>query len=47
MASLLFLIPVLGPLVMVPGASIGGLWLLVRLDKDRLRPRELRRDAPR
>jgi uncharacterized protein involved in cysteine biosynthesis len=31
--GLLFLIPVLGPLVAVPSASIGGLWLLHRLDK--------------
>lgn len=37
MASLLFLIPFLGPILMVPAASIGGLWLLVRLDKSRLR----------
>jgi len=46
-ASLLFLIPLLGPLVMVPAASIGGLWLVVRLDKDGLRPPEQRRDASR
>ncbi len=43
-ASLLFLIPVIGPIVMVPSASIGGLWLVVRLDKDSLRPKELRRE---
>ena len=42
-ASLLFLVPVIGPIVMVPAASIGGLWLVVRLDKDSLRPIELRR----
>lgn len=42
-SSLLFLIPVLGPIVMVPAASIGGLWLVVRLDKDSLRPLDSRR----
>jgi hypothetical protein len=42
-ASLVFLVPVMGPVVMVPAASIGGLWLLVRLDKDGLRPPPLRR----
>lgn len=36
-ASLLFLIPFAGPILMVPAASIGGLWLFVRLDKSRLR----------
>jgi uncharacterized protein involved in cysteine biosynthesis len=36
-ASLLFLVPVIGPVVMVPSASIGGLWLVVRLDKNFLR----------
>ncbi len=36
-ASLLFLIPVIGPIVMVPAASIGGLWLVCRLDKEGLR----------
>ena len=44
-ASLLFLIPVFGPLVMVPAASIGGLWLVVRLDKDSLRAPALRRGS--
>ncbi len=44
-ASLLFLIPIIGPLVMVPAASIGGLWLVVRLDKDSIRPLELRRPS--
>ena len=44
-SSLVFLVPVLGPIVMVPAASIGGLWLLVRLDKDSLRPPALRRAA--
>lgn len=32
-ASLLFVIPVLGPIVMVPAASVGGLWLVCRLRK--------------
>lgn len=36
-ASLFFLIPFAGPVLMVPAASIGGLWLFVRLDKSRLR----------
>lgn len=39
-ASLMFLVPVLGPLLMVPAASVGGLWLFVRLDKGLLAPRE-------
>jgi uncharacterized protein involved in cysteine biosynthesis len=37
-AALGYLLPVLGPLVIVPCASAGGLWLLVRLDKTGLRP---------
>ena len=37
-ASLLFVVPVLGPVLMVPAASVGGLWMVCRLDKDRLRP---------
>jgi uncharacterized protein involved in cysteine biosynthesis len=41
-ASLLFLIPILGPILMVPAASIGGQWLICRLDKSSLRPRALR-----
>lgn len=44
-ASLLFLVPIVGPIVMVPAASIGGLWLVIRLDKDSLRPPELRRNV--
>ena len=32
-ASLVFVIPLIGPLLMVPAASVGGLWLLCRLDK--------------
>ena len=36
-ASLVFLVPVIGPIVMVPSASIGGLWLTCRLDKEALR----------
>ncbi|MCA8981679.1 MAG: EI24 domain-containing protein [Planctomycetes bacterium] len=38
-SSLVFLIPVIGPIVMVPAASIGGLWLVCRLDKSGLRAR--------
>ena len=37
-AALGYLLPVLGPLVVVPCASAGGLWLLLRLDKSGLRP---------
>jgi uncharacterized protein involved in cysteine biosynthesis len=40
--SLVFVVPFVGPLIGVPGASIGGLWLLVRRDKDALRPPPLR-----
>ena len=36
--GLLFVIPLLGPLVMVPSASVGGLWLICRFDKSALRP---------
>ena len=36
--GLLFVIPVLGPIIMVPSASIGGLWLICRFDKSALRP---------
>lgn len=42
MSSLLFVLPLLGPLLMVPAASVGGLWMLTRLDKDFLRPPERR-----
>ena len=45
-ASLLFVLPVLGPLMMVPAASIGGQWLVCALDKDGLRPRERRLFTP-
>ena len=45
-ASVLFAVPLVGPLVMVPAASVGGQWLLCRLDKSSLRPAE-RRLAPR
>lgn len=34
--SLLFLVPIIGPIVGVTSAMIGGMWLLVRLDKSRL-----------
>jgi uncharacterized protein involved in cysteine biosynthesis len=37
-SSLLFVLPLLGPILMVPAASVGGLWLVTRLDKDFLRP---------
>ena len=36
--GLLFTIPFIGPIVMVPSASVGGLWLICRLDKSSLRP---------
>jgi uncharacterized protein involved in cysteine biosynthesis len=39
-AGLLLAIPILGPLLMVPSASLGGLWLICRLDKSHLAPRE-------
>ena len=38
-SGLCFVVPVLGPLIGVPVASIGGLWLFVRLDKSALRAR--------
>ncbi len=34
--SLFFLVPYVGPILAVPSAATGGLWLLVRLDKSRL-----------
>ena len=34
--SLLFLVPFIGPIVAVPSAAVGALWLLVRLDKSAL-----------
>jgi uncharacterized protein involved in cysteine biosynthesis len=48
LSSLLFVVPVIGPALMVPAASVGGLWLICRLDKDFLRPAEQRlgRRAP-
>lgn len=36
--SLVFVVPFFGPLIGVPCASIGGQWLLCRLDKNRMRP---------
>lgn len=36
-SSLLFVIPIIGPVVMVPAASVGGLWMICRLDKAFLR----------
>ncbi len=35
--GVVFAIPLLGPIVAVPAASIGGLWLVLRLDKSFLR----------
>jgi len=37
LSGLLLAIPLLGPLLLVPAASLGGLWLLCRLDKGPLR----------
>jgi uncharacterized protein involved in cysteine biosynthesis len=37
--SFVFVVPILGPIVGIPSASIGGQWLLCRLDKSHLRPR--------
>ncbi|MBL8857259.1 MAG: EI24 domain-containing protein [Planctomycetes bacterium] len=34
--SLLFLVPFLGPILGVPSAAVGGLWLVCRLDKSKL-----------
>lgn len=36
-ASLVFMVPIVGPLAMVPVASVGGLWLVCRLDKSCVR----------
>jgi len=41
-AGLFFMIPILGPLLAVPSASIGGQWLVCRLDKNAMRPKERR-----
>jgi len=41
-SSVMFLVPILGPLVGVPVSSIGGLWLFCRLDKNGMRPRDRR-----
>jgi len=38
--GLLFIIPIIGPLVMVPSASVGGLWLICRFDKTPLQPKK-------
>lgn len=45
-AGVLFLVPVVGPLLLVPAASVGGLWLLCRLDKNPLRPLDRRIPRP-
>ena len=36
-SSLLFVVPIVGPVLMVPAASVGGLWMIARLDKEFLR----------
>jgi len=36
-SGLCFVLPIIGPLIGVPVASVGGLWLFVRLDKTALR----------
>lgn len=36
--SFVFVVPLFGPLIGVPCASLGGQWLLCRLDKDKMRP---------
>jgi uncharacterized protein involved in cysteine biosynthesis len=43
----LFSVPFLGPLVVVPAASVGGLWLFCRLDKSALRRDRRRVAVPR
>jgi uncharacterized protein involved in cysteine biosynthesis len=45
-ASLLFVIPFVGPALMVPAASIGGQWLVCALDKNALRPQDRRLARP-
>ena len=47
-AGFLLSVPLFGPLLMVPAASVGGLWLVCRLDNGFLRPPEAPRHlAPR
>jgi uncharacterized protein involved in cysteine biosynthesis len=41
-AGALLSVPIVGPILMVPSASVGGLWLICRLDNSFLRPA----DAP-
>ncbi len=36
--SFVFIVPVFGPLIGVPCASLGGQWLLCRFDKNKMRP---------
>jgi len=36
--SLIFVVPFIGPLIGVPCASLGGLWLVCRVDKNKMRP---------
>jgi uncharacterized protein involved in cysteine biosynthesis len=45
-AGALFIVPILGPLVAVPAASIGGLWLVCRLDKNAMRAKDRRIERP-
>ena len=45
-AGLLFVVPLFGPILMVPAASVGGLWLVCRLDKNSLRPRAVKIQRP-
>jgi uncharacterized protein involved in cysteine biosynthesis len=40
--SLVFVVPLFGPLIGVPCASLGGQWLLCRFDKNRMRPAGVR-----
>ncbi len=45
--SLVFVVPLIGPLIGVPCASIGGQWLVCRIDKNRMRPPGRRIEFPR
>lgn len=41
-SALLFAVPLFGPILMVPSASVGGVWLICRLDKNALRDASVR-----
>ncbi len=41
-SGILFAVPIVGPLLVVPAASIGALWLVCKLDKNALRPADQR-----